>query len=53
MLAEVFDPRNSKGKRHPLKSILGFLVVGFMCGHKELQSHRQVFAIKPTKSLSQ
>ena len=40
MLAEVFDPRNSKGKRHPLKSILGFLVVGFMCGHKGLQSHR-------------
>ena len=34
MLAEVFDPRNKKGKRHPLKSILGLLVVGFMCGHK-------------------
>ena len=34
MLAEVFDPRNKKGKRHPLKSILGLLVVGLMCGHK-------------------
>ena len=34
MLAEVVDPRNNKGKRHPLESILGLLVVGFMCGHK-------------------
>ncbi|MCG9128470.1 transposase family protein, partial [Candidatus Poribacteria bacterium] len=34
MLAEVIDPRNKKGLRHPLKSILGLLVVGFMCGHK-------------------
>ena len=34
MFAEVFDPRNKKGKRHPLKSILGLLIVGLMCGHK-------------------
>ncbi|MCG9128836.1 transposase family protein, partial [Candidatus Poribacteria bacterium] len=34
MLAEVIDPRNKKGLRHPLRSILGLLVVGFMCGHK-------------------
>ena len=32
MLAEVPDPRNDKGKRHPLESILGLLVVGMMCG---------------------
>ena len=34
MLAEVIDLRNKKGLRHPLESILGLLVVGFMCGHK-------------------
>ena len=34
MLAEVKDPRNEKGKRHPLKSILTLIVIGLMCGHK-------------------
>jgi predicted transposase YbfD/YdcC len=34
ILAEVDDPRNKKGIRHPLEAILGLLVVGFMCGHK-------------------
>ena len=34
MLAEVPDPRNKKGKRHPLKSVLTLVVVGLMCGHK-------------------
>ena len=33
MLAEVPDPRNKKGKRHPLKSILALVVIGLMCGH--------------------
>ena len=30
MLAEVPDPRNSKGKRHPLESILALLVLLFL-----------------------
>ena len=34
MLAEVPDPRNNKGKRHPLKSILTLIVIGLMCGHR-------------------
>ena len=33
-LAEIQDPRNNKGKRHPLKSILGLNIIGFMTGHK-------------------
>ena len=33
-LAEIEDPRNEKGKRHPLNSILGLVLIGFMCGHK-------------------
>jgi hypothetical protein len=33
MLAEVPDPRNNKGKRHPLVSILALVVIGLMCGH--------------------
>ena len=32
ILAEVPDPRNDKGKRHPLESILALLVIGLMCG---------------------
>ena len=32
VLAEVPDPRNDKGKRHPLVSILGLLVIRLMCG---------------------
>ena len=34
MLAEVPDPRKKKGLRHPLKAMLGVLVVGLLCGHK-------------------
>ena len=33
MLAEIPDPRNNKGKRHPLVSILALVVIGLMCGH--------------------
>ena len=33
-LAEIHDPRNDKGKRHPLNSILGLNIVDFMTGHK-------------------
>ena len=33
-LAEIEDPRNAKGKRHPLNSILGLNIIGFMTGHK-------------------
>ena len=32
MLATLQDPRKEKGKRHPLRSILGLIVVGLMCG---------------------
>jgi len=32
MLATLPDPRKEKGKRHPLRSILGLIVVGLMCG---------------------
>ena len=34
MLAEVADPRKKKGCRHPLRAMLGVLVVGLLCGHK-------------------
>ena len=33
-LAEIQDPRNEKGKRHPLNSILGLIIIGLMSGHK-------------------
>ena len=33
MLAEVPEPRKEKGRRHPLKAMLGALVVGLLCGH--------------------
>ena len=33
-LAEIEDPRNEKGKRHPLNSILGLNIIGFLSGHK-------------------
>jgi len=32
MLATLPDPRKEKGKRHPLRAILGLIVVGLMCG---------------------
>ena len=34
ILAEVPDPRKKKGRRHPLKAMLGVLVVGLLCNHK-------------------
>ena len=34
MLAEVPEPRKKKGRRYPLKAMLGVLVVGLLCGHK-------------------
>ena len=34
ILAEVPDPRNKKGKRYPLVSILALLVIGLMSNHK-------------------
>ena len=34
ILAEVPDPRNKKGKRYPLVSILVLIVVGLMSNHK-------------------
>ena len=33
-LAKIEDPRNEKGKRHPLNSLLGLNIIGFMTGHK-------------------
>ena len=33
-LAEVPDPRKKKGCRHPLKSVLGLLVIGLMCDQR-------------------
>ena len=33
-LAEIKDPRNEKGRRHPLNSILGLVLIGLMSGHK-------------------
>ena len=32
MLAEVPDPRNKKGRRHPLQALLAALIVGLLCG---------------------
>ena len=34
ILAEVPDPRQKKGKRHPLVSILALIVIGLMSNHK-------------------
>ena len=34
ILAEIDDPRNNKGKRHPLNSMLALVVIGILCGHK-------------------
>ncbi|RKU17211.1 hypothetical protein C6501_04745, partial [Candidatus Poribacteria bacterium] len=33
-LAEIEDPRKKKGKRHPLHSLLGLVLIGIMSGHK-------------------
>ena len=34
MLAEVPDPRNKKGRRHPLAAMLAVTVVGLLCGQR-------------------
>ena len=34
MLAEIPDPRNKKGQRHPLASMLALAVVGLLCGQR-------------------
>ena len=34
ILAEVPDPRNAKGKRHPLYAILALAVIAMMCGYR-------------------
>ena len=34
ILAEVPDPRKKKGLRHPLKAVLGLLVIGLLCHQK-------------------
>ena len=34
ILAEVTDPRNAKGKRHPLCAILALSVIAIMCGYR-------------------
>ena len=34
ILADIQDPRKKKGKRHPLNSILGLIIIGLISGHK-------------------
>ena len=34
MLAEIPDPRNKKGRRHPLPAMLALTVVGLLCGQR-------------------
>ena len=34
ILAEVPNPRNAKGKRHPLRAILALAVIALMCGYR-------------------
>ena len=34
ILTEVPDPRNKKGKRHPLEAILALIVIGLLTNHK-------------------
>ena len=34
ILAEVPDPRNAKGKQHPLSAILALSVIAIMCGYR-------------------
>ena len=34
ILAQVPDPRKAKGKRHPLRAILGLAVLAIMCGYR-------------------
>ena len=41
------DPRNEKGKRHPLNSILGLNIIGFMTGHKGWTSTAKMARSQP------
>ena len=34
ILSQVPDPRKAKGKRHPLRAILGLAVLAIMCGYR-------------------
>ena len=34
MLAEIPDPRNKKGCRHPLPAMLALTVIGLLCGQR-------------------
>ena len=41
ILAEVPDPRNAKGKRHPLFAILALAVIAIMCGYRSYSAIAQ------------
>ena len=41
ILAEVPDPRNAKGKRHPLCAILALSVIAIMCGYRSYSAIAQ------------
>ena len=41
ILAEVPDPRNAKGKRHPLSAILALSVIAIMCGYRSYSAIAQ------------
>lgn len=41
ILAEVPDPRNAKGKRHPLCAILALSVLAIMCGYRSYSAIAQ------------
>ncbi len=41
ILAEVTDPRNAKGKRHPLCAILALSVIAIMCGYRSYSAIAQ------------
>ena len=41
ILAEVPDPRNAKGKRHPLCAILALAVIAIMCGYRSYSAIAQ------------
>ena len=41
ILAQVPDPRKAKGKRHPLRAILGLAVLAIMCGYRSYSAIAQ------------
>ena len=41
ILSEVPDPRNAKGKRHPLCAILALSVIAIMCGYRSYSAIAQ------------